>query len=167
MIATEIYHTFSQYNFWINPKLLEACSKLSDEERKRDVGVPFKSIHGLWNHVLLTNRGWMARFDGKPFPYPALDLILYEDWDELRAEITKTDDEIQAFVATLTPERLGGTLTLIPMSNPTPITLPFYGAVTQLFNHQTHHRGQITAVLEQLGGDCGVTDLGAMPGLRL
>ena len=34
-----------------------------------------------------------------------------------------------------------------------------------LFNHQTHHRGQIMAWMEQAGLDCGVTDLAAMPEL--
>jgi uncharacterized damage-inducible protein DinB len=167
MQATEIYHTLSRYNSWINLKLLEACSKLSDEDRKRDTGAPFRSIHGLWNHLLLTDRGWLARFEGQPFPYPSLDLILYNDFEELRVERARTDEAIDAFVATLTPEQLGQPFTMIPMSNPRPRTFLFYVGVTHLFNHQTHHRGQITALLEQLGGDCGVTDLGAMPELEL
>ncbi|RYG71458.1 DUF664 domain-containing protein [bacterium] len=162
MQVTEIFRTFSTYNQWINQSLLEACYKLSDEDRKRDTGAPFRSIHGIWNHLLLTDRGWLARFAGEPFPYPSLALILYDDFEELRAERAKTDAEIEAFVASLTPERLGESLTFTLMSRPQQVSLTFYIGAMQLFNHQTHHRGQITALLEQLGGDCGVTDLGAM-----
>jgi uncharacterized damage-inducible protein DinB len=162
MQATEIYRTLSRYNQWMNGNLLEACSKLSDEERKRDLRAPFGSIHGLWNHLLLTDRGWLARFAGKPFPYPSLSLELYSDFEELRAERAKTDAEIDAFAAALKPESLSEPFTVIPVSNPTPRTIPYFVAVTQLFNHQTHHRGQITALVEQLGGDCGVTDFAAM-----
>ncbi len=31
-------------------------------------------------------------------------------------------------------------------------------AVQHFFNHQTHHRGQATTLLKQLGKDPGVTD---------
>jgi uncharacterized damage-inducible protein DinB len=57
--------------------------------------------------------------------------------------------------------------TIITLSNPRPRTIPLYVAVSHVFNHQTHHRGQITALLEHLGGDCGVTDLAAMPELEI
>jgi len=36
---------------------------------------------------------------------------------------------------------------------------PLWQAVTHFFNHQTHHRGQVTTLFMQLGHDPGVTDL--------
>jgi uncharacterized damage-inducible protein DinB len=42
------------------------------------------------------------------------------------------------------------------------LEVPLWWAVAHLFNHQTHHRGQITALLTQQGCDPGVTDLFAM-----
>ncbi|WP_260618843.1 DinB family protein [Pseudoxanthomonas mexicana] len=36
------------------------------------------------------------------------------------------------------------------------------GLLTHLFNHQTHHRGQVTTLLSQAGVDVGVTDLLAL-----
>jgi uncharacterized damage-inducible protein DinB len=36
---------------------------------------------------------------------------------------------------------------------------PAWIALTHFFNHQAHHRGQVTTLLMQAGVDPGVTDL--------
>lgn len=159
--ATRIYVQMARYNAWMNGKLLLECSKTSDEERKIARGVPFDSLHGLWNHLLLTNRVWLGRFEGQPFPIKSLNEILCEDWDELEAQHALTDARISAFAAALTPEILASQFGFVRMGEPR--EMPYWVAAAHLFNDQIHHRGQITAVMEQIGLDCGVTDLGAMP----
>ena len=158
-----IYQQMTRYNRWMNERLMATCSQLSDAARKQPRRVPFDSIHGLWNHLLLCDRAWLHRFEGTPVPFSRLDEEICADWDELRIQRAQTDDAIDAFVAALTPEKLDSTLHFVSMSNPTPRELPLWIAVSHLFNHQTHHRGQITALMEQAGLDCGVTDLAAMP----
>jgi uncharacterized damage-inducible protein DinB len=167
MLELEIYRAHARYNRWMNEKLLAACAQLSDEERKRDLGAPFGSIHGLWNHILLADRGWLARFAGEPFPFKSLDEEICADFAQLRSQRAQTDDALDQFVGGLTPEQLSAPFSFVSLSNPKRRTLPLYVAVSHLFNHQTHHRGQITALLEQLGGDCGVTDLAAMSELEI
>ena len=159
----EAYRRMAQYNRWKNTRLMETCSLLSDAERKQNRGAPFGSIHGLWNHLLLCDRMWLARFEGAPLPYSKLDEEVCSDWDELRQQRAQTDDSIDAWVAALTEERLSSILRFTAMSNPQPRELPLWIAVQHFFNHQTHHRGQITALMEQAGLDCGVTDIAAMP----
>lgn len=159
----EIYVTFARYNRWMNEKLMDACEALADEERKRDRGAPFGSIHGLWNHILLADNIWMARFEGSTFPVTSLKQQLFSDWKELRDARRKMDDRIEEFVATLPAENLTSTLHYTSIVNPAPQALPFALTLSHLFNHATHHRGQITALMEQAGLDCGVTDLVAMP----
>ena len=83
---------------------------LSDEERKRDRRAFFRSIHGPLNHILLTDRGWLARFNGKPWPFPTLDQELYANFDELRRERGRTDREIGEFLTGIAPERLDAPL---------------------------------------------------------
>ncbi len=153
----------ARYNRWMNERLMTTCSQLSDAERKRDRGAPFGSIHGLWNHILLADRLWLARFAATPMPYSRLDEEVCADWNELLRERAQTDDAIDAYVAALSEEKLASTLHFVSLSNPTPRDLPLWVAVQHLFNHQTHHRGQITALMEQAGLDCGVTDLPMMP----
>lgn len=63
----------AQYNRWMNEKLMATCSQLGDEERKLDRGVPFRSIHGLWNHLLVCDRMLLTRFEYSKLPYTSLD----------------------------------------------------------------------------------------------
>lgn len=167
MPELEIYEALARYNHWMNERLLEVCAALPDEQRKRDVSAPFRSIHGTWNHILLADKVWLGRFTGSPVRFASLAEELYSDFDELRLERAQTDAEIEAWVASLTGESLAAPFTYVSMINPRPFTMPLYLCATHFFNHQTHHRGQLTTLLEQLGVDFGVTDLIAMPGVAL
>src|SRR5262245_46440379 len=150
----------------MNSRIYEACARLSDEQRKRDMGAFFKSIHGTLNHLLLGDRLWMGRLTGFPFTIRSLDQALYAEFDELRAERAKTDDDIVAWVRSLSGEEFAGQLSYMSVVNPELRTFPFWVAVTQLFSHQIHHRGQVTTLLTQQGVDPGVTDLIWLPDLQ-
>jgi len=153
------------YNRWMNERLYALCAPLSDAERKRDRGAFFRSIHGTLNHLLLGDRIWLGRFIGGPYGARSLDQELYEDFAELSAERVRTDREVDAWVASLTPAHFAGTLHYTSLVNPAPRSYPFWVAVTHFFNHQTHHRGQLTTLLMQAGVDPGVTDLIWLPEL--
>jgi uncharacterized damage-inducible protein DinB len=146
----------------MNEKLYALSATLSDEERKRDRGAFFKSIHGTFNHLLLADRVWLARFFGETVKegFRSLDQELYADFEELRRERRLTDGKLSAWVAELTPERLAAPL--VYMRRGQKQEFPLWWAVAHVFNHQTHHRGQVTTLLMQLGCDPGVTDLVAM-----
>jgi len=166
MNPIEWARTFAAYNRWMNERLYAACAGLSDEERKRDRGAFFHSIHGTLNHGLLGDRVWLARFEGGEYPVRSLDQELYADFEVLRPERQKTDAAIEAFMAAdLTTERLAGTLHFTTIVNAAPRELPLWLALTHFFNHQTHHRGQLTTLLSQLGIDPGPTDLIWLPGV--
>ena len=154
------------YNRWMNEKLYAAAAGLPDAERKRDLRAFFKSLHGTLNHLLLGDRVWMGRFTGEPFKVRSLADELYADFDELRAERVKTDRHIVDWAASLSDERIAGDFTFTSIVNPAPRTIPMRHAVTHFFNHQTHHRGQATTVLMQLGVDPGATDLLWLPELQ-
>ena len=162
-METAFFARMARYNRWMNGRLMAICSELPDAERKRDRSAPFGSIHGLWNHVLVADRLWLARFKGAPAPYSRLNEEVCTDWNELKRQRAQTDDAIDALVESLDEEKLASTLHFASLSHPVPRELPLWVAVQHLFNHQTHHRGQITALMEQAGLDCGVTDLAAMP----
>lgn len=157
-----------RYNRWMNEKLYAASSKLTDEERKRDRGAFFKSIHGTLNHLLLADRVWMGRFTGVslhgdwlgPGGIRSLDQELYADFEELRRQRSTTDGEIEAWVASLTSEKLAAPLHYERKGQT--YDHPLWWSVAHLLNHQTHHRGQVTTLLMQAGHNPGVTDLAAM-----
>jgi len=159
----EYAQTLAVYNRWMNAGIYAACSMLADEQRKRDVGAFFKSIHGTLNHILLGDRIWLGRFTSRPFVFRSLDQELYSDFVELRTQRSSTDEDIKTWVDSLSDSEFAGQMSYTSVINPQPRTYPFWLAVAQLFHHQTHHRGQVTALLMQQGIDPGVTDLIALP----
>jgi len=167
------YHAFAKYNRWMNEKLYALAATLPDEARKRDMGAFFRSIHGTLNHLLLTDRGWLSRFTadpaitplitsldtaGNPIRVRSLDQELYSDFETLRRERGKPDTAIEKWVGTLTLERLAESIKYVARDG-REHEHPLWWAITHFFNHQTHHRGQITTLIKQLGKDPGVTDL--------
>lgn len=166
------YRALARYNLWMNDKLYALVGKLEDVERKRDRGAFFRSIHGTLNHLLLADRRWMGRFtgdeerfasrdaSGKAIEITALSQELYANFDDLSRERARTDADILAWVHHIDERALSGDLTYTRSG--TVHTHPLWWAVGHFFNHQTHHRGQVTTLLTQMGIDPGVTDLIAM-----
>jgi uncharacterized damage-inducible protein DinB len=174
------FRTMAQYNTLMNRSIYCTCGALSDEERKRDLHAFFGSIHRTLNHLLLTDRSQMGRFigvermrslddDGRPIEIRSLDQELYADFATLRREREKTDAAIEAWTASneITAEFLAREMVYDAMSAAGSYRVQMWIAVTHFFNHQTHHRGQITTLLSQLGRDAGVTDLMALHRVKL
>ncbi|MGA6974306.1 MAG: DinB family protein [Candidatus Binatus sp.] len=167
------FGTLAKYNTWMNRSMYDTCAALSDEERKRDLHAFFGSIHRTLNHLLLTDRVQMGRFvgadrmhsvdeSGRPLEIRSLDQELYADFTVLRWEREKTDAVIETWTSEITPQFLGRYMVYDAMSAAGRYSVPMWIAVTHFFNHQTHHRGQITTLLSQLDRDPGVTDLMAL-----
>lgn len=168
------YHFLAEYNRWFNGRLYAACEQLSDEERKRDRGAFFGSIHGTLNHVVWGDQLWLKRFAAQAEDFAALggqllDLpdgsvhatVLYADWAALRAKREQLDAAIEVWVRDMPP---GFPLQTMRYANSKGVRRehPAWKALTHFFNHQTHHRGQVTALLAQAGIDPGMTDLIAL-----
>jgi len=166
MIPATHAHAMARYNRWMNKRLYDCCATLTDEERKRDVGAFFTSIHGTLNHLLLGDRVWLGRFAGQPFAVSSPAQELYADFDELWRQRIATDDAIERWAVALTQADLQGELRYTSMLNPQPRHFPMWFAVSYFFNHQTHHRGQLTTLLFQRGIDPGVTDLVRLPEMQ-
>ncbi len=169
-VLSENYRFLARYNHWFNARLYDACEKLGDEERKRDRGAFFGSIHGTLNHLIWADTLWLGRFARQQtfaaFPPGLLDLppqavhatVLHEDWAALRSQRERLDAAIEAWVAEMPDDFPTRTMR---SSNTQGVQRanPMWQAMTHFFNHQTHHRGQVTTLLMQAGVDVGVTDL--------
>jgi uncharacterized damage-inducible protein DinB len=162
-MRTEQARLFAAYNAWMNGKLYEACATLPDQERKRDRGAFFHSVHGTLNHILLADSVWMGRFEGQPFVFQSLDQELYSSFDELRAHRRAMDARIDRWASGLTEAALDAKLKFTSVLTKRSNSATLWKLVTHFFNHQTHHRGQLTALLSQAGIDYGSTDLLLLP----
>ncbi len=159
----EYAKTMARYNRWMNAKFYALSAQLTDEQRKQDNKAFFKSIHGTLNHLLLGDQIWLGRFQGKPDSFSRLDEELFSNFDKLREQRSRLDALIEAWANELNDDALKNELKFTSVVNPKPRAMPMWLAVTHFFNHQTHHRGQLSTLLTQSGLDCGVTDLLWMP----
>jgi uncharacterized damage-inducible protein DinB len=106
----------------------------------------------------------MRRFKGRPLDGLHARMEFHPELEALRAMRELFDKEIIAWAESLTPQWLAADFSYTSMTSERSYTRPAWLLVTHMFNHQTHHRGQITTLLSQFGIDAGVTDLPAMPG---
>jgi uncharacterized damage-inducible protein DinB len=158
------YQLMAEYNHWMNGKLYAVCSEIPDDKRKADLGAFFKSIHGTLNHLLWGDRIWLWRFTDHPFPVTLIGEEMYAEFDELRAEREKMDGFILNWASTLREDWLGNPFEFTSRLDGKTRRAAAWVFVTQLFNHQTHHRGQVTTLIKQLGHEPGITDIPWMPG---
>jgi uncharacterized damage-inducible protein DinB len=165
--SREQLRTLSRYNTWMNESLYRGCASLPDAVRREDRGAFFGSIHGTLNHGLLGDRLWLARFRGGSFPVESLDQELYADFEALHRERQRTDAEIAEWVESLTEAALAAPLRFRSIVAARERAFPLWFLATHFFNHQTHHRGQLTTLMQQCGVDPGVTDLLWLPGMEL
>ncbi|AOP32618.1 damage-inducible protein DinB [Leptospira tipperaryensis] len=152
----------AEYNRWMNEKVYSTCLKLTDSQRKEDRGAYFKSIHSTLNHILWVDMSWMARFGGKDLPKGSASLDLYSDFDELTLARRDYDAKIIDWAAGIEPGWLEASFRFFSVLYQKELEKPTWVLVDHIFNHQTHHRGQITTLLSQLGLDVGITDLAWM-----
>jgi uncharacterized damage-inducible protein DinB len=163
MNAHDYAGSMAAYNRWINEKIYAAAAELGDADRKRDLGAFFRSIHGTLNHLLPGDHVWLQRFAGEPVTMRSPSDELYADFDELRHARRAMDDRLERWAAELSDDFTDRLLSFFSVTYQKNRELPGWAALIHLFNHQTHHRGQVTTLLKQLGKDPGVTDFSWMP----
>lgn len=172
------------YNRWAYRQIYDKLDECITEENYRaDSGLFFRSIHGTLVHLLLSSKLWFARLtasssnplNDKKYPH---EINSYwsrssEDWEaavndrkELKTEIMNECDRWISYVKELNEDSLmnEGTATYIDMQK-TQQTRSRAEALDHIFNHNTHHRGQITAAMTKYGGRAAapVIDLSLMP----
>jgi uncharacterized damage-inducible protein DinB len=165
------YRFLAGYNRGFNDRLYGACETLTDAQRKQDRGAFFGSIHHTLTHLVLADKMWLTRFAAQGTAFAALPPALlalpagadytsdlHPRWQDLRRERDALDTAIEAWTAELSPGFLRSTM-VYTNTKGVPRAHPAWQALTHFFNHQTHHRGQVTTLLMQTGVDVGVTDL--------
>ena len=153
------FATLARYNRWANGRVYEAASDLSREDYARDCGAFFGSVHRTLNHLIVGDSIWMRRFttEGSDFGNK-LDAIPYDDFGRMSEARAALDERIVGFVDGLDDQRIGQSLTYRNASGKE-FTDPLALLLGHFFNHQTHHRGQVHALLTRLAGEAPSLDL--------
>lgn len=160
----------ADYNQWMNARLYEACAALDPAALAADRGAFFGSILGTLNHIAVADTLWLHRFARHEacfarlgglagFPVPgSLDQPLAPGLPELHRHRQALDALIVYWVSELNDAHLESNLVYSSVAG-VRFARRFGDLLQHFFNHQTHHRGQVSTLLCQCGIDVGVTDL--------
>jgi uncharacterized damage-inducible protein DinB len=166
MISPDYVSQFARYTRWQNDSLYREAGTLSEAERLRDRGAFFKSIQGTLNHLLWADTIWLHRLTGTPMPRMRTlsdSPFEFTEFNALRTERQRLDQVILDWANRLDPQWLQGDLTWTTTAGDRTMSKPKWLLVTHMFNHGTHHRGQVHAMLTAAGCNPDVTDLPFMP----
>ena len=164
MITAKYVTSFAHYNEWQNNNIIEAADKLDDEQRQKDEGAFFGSIQGTLSHLLWADSIWLDRLTHTPYQASPIDDsgLVWRDWGQYKIARKAMDQRLIRWAETVTNNWLSGTLTYTTARG-IEVTKPIDLLVAHIFNHQTHHRGQVHCLLTQFGVATKDTDLLLLP----
>ncbi len=165
MISADYCRLLARYNSWQNSSLISAADGLSPAARWRNRGAFFKSIAATLNHLLWADALMLARIRGNERPQDSIthSLETPSDWSQFKSLRAARDADILHWAARINDKDLNGMTGWYPLDGSARIERPKTLCVVQFFNHQTHHRGQIHAMLTSAGAKPVPTDIPAMP----
>lgn len=165
MISAGYCRLMARYNTWQNSSLVAAADGLTHEDRWKDRGAFFQSIAATLNHIYWADALMLQRLKGNTRPEETIthSLTSPSDWHEFKKLRSRRNEEIEIWAAQLPDTDLDGMVVWYPGDGSTRIEKPMDVCVIQLFNHQTHHRGQVHAMLTAAGAKPGPTDLPMLP----
>lgn len=153
------FEMLTHYNRWANGRIYDACASLSDTDYRTDCGAFFGSAHRTLNHLLVADRIWLRRITGTGSAPMELNVVLFEDLSDLRRAREAEDQRFIDLIGSFEPQDFKRLVSYTPVSVPTEMTEPLGMMLAHVFNHQTHHRGQIHAILTSLGQPSTVLDM--------
>jgi len=170
MNRLEHLNLMATYNQWMNEKVYTSVRQLPKDVVHREAGAFFGSIFGTLNHIAVGDTLWLKRFaqhlgslaslhamQGIIAPQ-RLDTQLFPDLEGLAQYRDTLDHTIIGFMAELQDQHLDEPFAYVSTKGMA-ARQDLFGVLMHFFNHQTHHRGQVTTLLAQQGLDVGATDL--------
>lgn len=138
------------YHVWASERLLTVLRKVSDADYRADCGLFFGSLHGTLNHLLLADLVWYGRFVGEPSAVRSLADEIEPDRDALAWRMLDQAARWASLIQQTDEARLGGPLGYRTLSGQQ-VASAWASTALHVFNHGTHHRGQMSAALTRLG----------------
>jgi len=158
-MVTQYFSTLARYNDWANRTVYDAAALISGAEcRKNRSAAYFGSILKTLNHLLVVDRLWFPRLNGISPNNLKLDQVLYDDLSALRNAREAEDTGIIAQVETMGAADLAADCDFLDTKGRS-WTMPAWQILTTVFNHETHHRGQVHALLTDAGTEPPSLDL--------
>lgn len=168
-LTPEYCRLMARYNAWQNHACERSLEGVPLAELWRDHGAHFGSILGTLNHVLWADMLWMSRLDDS-FAPPEGGLEesreMFPTLGTWSAERFRLDARIRAWAEEVKALELAGRIRFHSATLGREVSRATAHCVVHMFNHQTHHRGQVHAMMTRAGLSAPVSDLIFMPDLE-
>jgi len=159
MQARTYFAMLARYNLWATGSLFEHVDALPEDDYRRDAGLFFKSVHGTLNHLLVGEHAlWRRRFAEGQSARLRLDAEMETERARLRERLIEGAQAWQALIESWPEGRFDSVLAYTSTQG-VAMELPFAATLAHVFNHGTHHRGQISAAITAMGHACPEIDL--------
>jgi uncharacterized damage-inducible protein DinB len=163
----QVLQRMAEYNGKSADALLAIIEKAPADLRTKDVGLFYKSIDGTVEHMAWAFALWLKRFSGfGSYPCLAAGGMLSRPLEEIGAEIKSDSVKATALLreANALIEQFVNELPVVEFERRVSyrgndgkvLERTMWHAIFHVLNHGTHHRGEISAVLDQNGiaNDC-------------
>lgn len=173
MSLTSGFQLMARYNQWMNERLYGAAASLDEAELRADRGAFFGSILSTLDHILAADAHWLSRFAASFAELASLEPlrgatlpelvrgVTFPDFARLREDREAMDGVLVSFTHEATEATYARPMRYVNSAGES-CTREAGLVLRHVFNHQTHHRGQVTTLFSQRGVDVGVTDLSAL-----
>ena len=146
-----------EFNAWANQRVLSAVESLALEQFTRELGSSFSSVRDTLAHILGVEWVWLERLQGRS-PAAILAAKDYTDIGSLRRRWAELEASLQSYMQRLTQTELDEVVEYKTLSFGMGKNLRWQ-MIQHVVNHGTYHRGQVIAMLRQLGAKGIGTDL--------
>jgi uncharacterized damage-inducible protein DinB len=160
----------AEYNQRMNQNIYEVAEKLTQLQLYENFGAFFGSVFGTLNHIAVGDIIWLKRFSLMLNKHSALDFVhellhpesletvIFNNLQELKLLRSQLDETFIKLAASISESELSQCVSYQNMKGEA-FSKNLFSLLMHVFNHQTHHRGQVTTLLSQFGIGYGVTDL--------
>jgi uncharacterized damage-inducible protein DinB len=154
----------ARYNSWQNTSLVAAADGLDDVDRWKDRGAFFQSIAATLNHLYWADALMLQRLKGNVRPEETVkhSLTSPSEWDDYKVLRSKRNEEVEQWAAGSVDADLNRIVVWYSGDGSSRFERPTALCAVELFNHQTHHRGQVHAMLTAAGAKPEPTDLSVL-----
>jgi uncharacterized damage-inducible protein DinB len=146
----------ADYQHWANEVLFNSLDHLQADVIGSDQGLYFNSIHHTVDHMLLVSQVWLARMRGESME-ANYRVINQPDFRELKQSLRRETRQLQSWLEAQ-PEAFFEVEISFAGGDGKTRQMWSRDALTHLFTHYAHHRGQLSAVITRLGGPCPEMD---------
>ncbi|MDR1838557.1 MAG: damage-inducible protein DinB [Treponema sp.] len=165
---------YARYNQAGNKAIFNILNDMSNEEREKNRGSYYGSLSGLLRHVLGGTKFFLGMYKGAlgegdafralsaadSVPFPAEGELSESQWKEFGPALEAVDAAYINMAEALTEADLSCPVK-IDWYGGNPESVPLSFMLSQLVVHNTHHRGQISQILDSLKIDNDYSGIGA------